>query len=64
MIIYSGFWAGFASGVMVGFIALIILSIIVNCFENKAVAEKAKWLNSLNEAAKELIKEMDNESDS
>lgn len=53
MIIYSGFWAGFISGVFVGFVAITILATISNYRQQKAKEQFGKFLNTLHDAAKE-----------
>lgn len=56
MIIYSGFWAGFISGALVGIVTLVFVSMIVNYKQssvNKKILDFMK--NSLSEKEKEEI---------
>ena len=51
MIIYSEFWAGFISGVFVGFVVITILATITNYRQQKAKEQMGKFLNTLHDAA-------------
>ena len=55
MIIYSGFWAGFISGVLVGIVAIAIISLIVSYKESSVNEKILDYINSLPEEEREEI---------
>lgn len=62
MIIYSGFWAGFISGVLVGIVAIALISMIVSYRESASNEKVVDFMNSLSEEErKEIFKGGNNE---
>lgn len=55
MIIYSGFWAGFISGALVGIVTLVFVSMIVNYMESSVNEKILDYINSLPEEEREAI---------
>ena len=55
MIIYSGFWAGFISGALVGIVTLVFVSMIVNYMESSVNEKILDYINSLPEEEREEI---------
>lgn len=55
MIIYSGFWAGFISGALVGIVTLVFVSMIVNYMESSVNEKILDYINSLPEEEREKI---------
>ena len=55
MIIYSGFWAGFISGALVGIVTLVFVSMIVNYMESSVNEKILDYINSLPEEEREGI---------
>lgn len=55
MIIYSGFWAGFISGALVGIVTLVFVSMIVNYMDSSVNEKILDYINSLPEEEREEI---------
>ena len=55
MIIYSGFWAGFISGVLVGIVAIALISLIASYKESASNEKVVDFVNSLSEEERKEI---------
>ena len=57
MIIYSGFWAGFISGILVGIVTIAFVSMLVSYKESSVNEKILDYINSLpEEERKEILK--------
>lgn len=57
MIIYSGFWAGFISGALVGIVVIAFVSMIVSYKESSVNEKILDYIDSLpEEERKEILK--------
>ena len=65
MVIFSGFWAGFASGAMTVAMLILCASIVINYKQESAKAKFADFLERLDSAARKKIQkgDLDSESD-
>lgn len=64
MVIFDGFWAGFASGAMTVAMLLLCASIVINYKQESAKAKFANFLEGLDSAAREKILKEDLDSES
>ena len=64
MVIFDGFWAGFASGAMTVAMLLLCVSIVINYKQESAKAKFADFLERLDSAAREKILKGDLDSES
>ena len=64
MIIFSGFWAGFASGAMTVAMLILCASIVISCKQESAKAKFADLLERLDSAARDKIQKGDSNSES
>lgn len=55
MIIYSGFWAGFISGALVGIVTIAFVSMLVSYKESSVNEKILDYINSLPEEEREEI---------
>lgn len=64
MVIFSGFWAGFASGAMTVAMLLLCVSIVISYKQESAKAKFVDFLERANSAAREKILKGDLDSES
>lgn len=64
MVIFNGFWAGFLSGVVSTLVFMFVYSMILNILEYKSGQRVMKFIEKLDNAAKEVAKKGDSDIES